>query len=433
MIPEARVLEVVWKRGLSGMARSLNVVIVTSELPWPATTGYRIRILNLALRLAPRHRITFIAYSSDEAEAAAVALGQHGIEALVVNRVIPVKSGPLFYARLVANLGSSLPYSVSSHSSEVLRRAVRSCRDRHRIDLWQAEGTALFGALGELNGACKVIMAHNVESLIWQRHLESETHPLKRWYIKQQQHKFERFERHALAAANRVVVVSAQDASLVRERFGVRRVDVVDNGIDRAYFGAVQAEREPRQILFLGSLDWRPNLDAVGLLLDRIFPAVQASEPLARLCLVGRKPPDSLVRRIQGLENVELHADVPDVRPYLARSGVMVVPLRIGGGSRLKILESLAAGLPVVSTRIGAEGLDLEPGRDFMQGDTVDEIVRALIDCIRRPGSAQAQAERVRRYVLDRYDWDRLASQLESVWLDCADTLNRTSPEVRPR
>src|SRR5262249_24361717 len=145
-----------------------------------------------------------------------------------------------------------------SHSSKVLRYAVRSYGDRHRIDLWQAEGTALFGALGDLNGACKVIMAHNVESLIWQRHLESETDALKRWYIKRQQHKFERFERQAMAAADRFVAVSVQDATLVRERFDVQRVDVVDNGIDRAYFGVVQADREPRQILFLGSLDWRP-------------------------------------------------------------------------------------------------------------------------------------------------------------------------------
>jgi glycosyltransferase involved in cell wall biosynthesis len=414
------------------VARSLNVVIVASELPYPPTAGNRTRTLNLARRLARRHRITFIAHRNAEAEEAARVLGQHGIETMLVNRVIPAKSGPLFYARLVANLASPHPYSVASHSSEAIRLAVRAFADQHRIDLWQAEATTLIDALEDLNGACKVVIAHNVESLIWQRYHEAEPNPLKRWYIKQQWRKFERFERRAFAEATRVVAVSAEDARLMQQ-FGRGRVDVVDNGIDRAYFEAIQADRDPRQILFLGSLDWRPNLDAVKLLLDRILPAVLAEEPSARLCLVGRKPPGSVIRRVQALERIELHADVPDIRPYLARSGVMVVPLRIGGGSRLKILEALATGLPVISTRVGAEGLELLPGRDFMEANTVDEMVHTLIGCLRDPGLAQAQAARVRRFVLDRYDWDMLATKLESVWLECAETLYPTPSEAHPR
>src|SRR5262249_39242389 len=148
----------------------------------------------------------------------------------------------------------------------------------------------------------------------------------------------------------------ADDAAIVRDTFGVPQVDVVDNGIDRAYFEAAQGRRDPNCVLFLGALDYRPNGDAVNLLLDRIFPAVRTQVPAARLCIVGRNPPAALVERVRGLEHVELHANVADVRPYLAASGVMAVPLRIGGGSRLKILEALACGLPVVSTRVGAEG-----------------------------------------------------------------------------
>jgi glycosyltransferase involved in cell wall biosynthesis len=396
----------------------LNVVIVASELPYPPTSGNRIRTLNLALRLTRRHRITFIAHRNAEAEEATRVLGQHGIETVLINRAVPAKSGPLFYARLAANLASPLPYSVASHSSLGLRHAARRFAGQHPVDLWQAEATTLIDALGDLNGVPKVIMAHNVESLIWQRYYETERHSLKRWYIKQQWRKFERFERTAFAQAQRAVAVSAEDARLIRERFGGRQVDVVDNGIDRAYFEAIPADRDPRQILFLGSFDWRPNLDAVGLLLDRIFPAVQAVEPSARLCLVGRKPPEALVRRVQGLAGVELHADVPDVRPYLARSGVMVVPLRIGGGSRLKILEALATGLPVVSTRVGAEGLELVAGQDYLAADQPETMADALVACIRDPRPARAMAGRSRTFVLEHYDWDTLADRLERVWFD---------------
>ena len=154
-------------------------------------------------------------------------------------------------------------------------------------------------------------------------------------------------------------------------------------------------------------------------LLDTIFPAVRAAVPSAKLDLVGRNPPESLARRARDMPNVTLHPDVPDVRPFLARSGVMAVPLRIGGGSRLKILEALATGLPVVSTRVGAEGLRLTAGHDLAVVERVEEMAAALVDCLRDPDAARAMAECGRRLVLERYDWDVLAEKLERIWEGC--------------
>ena len=263
-------------------------------------------------------------------------------------------------------------------------------------------------------------MAHNVESLIWQRYYEAENDLVKRWYIRQQWRKFERFERRAFATATRVVAVSKNDADLIQDRFGGRDVAVVDNGIDRSFFEGVQPDPDRATILFLGSLDWRPNHDAVALLLDRIFPAVRAAEPSARLRLVGRKPSESLVRKVAQVPGVELHADVPDVRPFLATSGVMVVPLRVGGGSRLKILEAMAAGLPVISTRVGAEGLELVPGEHYLAAEP-EAMASALVACIQDPEPARSMARRSRTFVLNRYDWNTLAGHLERVWFDCLD------------
>ena len=215
------------------MTRSLNVAIVATELPYPPTAGNRIRTLNLALRLAARHRIAFIAHRNDESAEASRFLREYGIETVLVDRANPVKSGPRFYARLAANLASPVPYSVASHNSQALRRAVHSYARRHRIDVWQVEATSSSTRWPTSQRCPRVIIAHNVESLIWQRYFQSETDTLKRWYIKQQWRKFERFERRAFAAATRVVAVSEQDATLIRDRFGGRNVDVVDNGIDR--------------------------------------------------------------------------------------------------------------------------------------------------------------------------------------------------------
>jgi glycosyltransferase involved in cell wall biosynthesis len=147
---------------------------------------------------------------------------------------------------------------------------------------------------------------------------------------------------------------------------------------------------------------------------------VQAAEPEARLSIVGRNPPEDLRRRVASLAGVELHANVPDVRPYLAQCGLVVVPLRIGGGSRLKILEALASAVAVVSTRIGAEGLRLQPDRHLTVAEDIDQLSQALVRAIRTPQAMQAQALRGREQVLRHYDWDILADQMEQIWLKSA-------------
>ena len=404
----------------------MNVVVVGGALPYPANSGNRIRTLNLLVRLARRHRITLLGtFNRDRREArqAVEFLEDHNIHAVEVGPAIPLKSGPRFYLRLAANLASTLPYSVASHHGPQMVEAVRRLAVRGDVDLWQAEWAGGMSAFKGLGRARTLIMAHNVETVIWERYAATESNPIKRLYICEQARKFERFERRVFAAARRVVTVSPDDAALVAGRFGVpsERVDVVDNGIDRPFFESVVAERDPNRVLFLGSLDWRPNLDAVGWLLDTIFPAVRAAEPGAILEIVGRNPPSALVRRASATPGVVLHANVADVRPHLAAAGVLAVPLRIGGGSRLKILEALATGLPVVSSRIGAEGLLLSDGEHLDITDEPSAFADALVNAIRNPERSQALAAEGRAWVLRRYDWDVLADDLERCWIRCGE------------
>lgn len=397
----------------------MHVVIVDEELPYPPNSGKRIRTLNLILPLASRHRIAYLCHPSANAEETRQAVAffrQRGIETVLVNRSLPGKSGPAFYGRLLWNLCSPLPYSVQLHNSPALRRAMRDYAAAHEVDLWHCEWTPYGESLRSLARGPWIVMAHNVESLIWRRYCDNETNPLKHWYIKRQWLKFERFERRMFSTAPLTVAVSESDSRLMRKQFGADRVEVVDNGVDVAYFQPNGAVRDPSHLLFLGSLDWRPNLDAVELLLNRVFPRVLSLQPSARLSIVGRKPPAWLIERVRAYRGVELHADVPDIRPFLNNCGLMVLPLRIGGGSRLKILEALAAECPVVSTRIGAEGLRLTPNRHFVQTETDDEMAAALVEHIRNPSPIRQMAQAGRQVTVDQYNWPSLSARLETIW-----------------
>jgi glycosyltransferase involved in cell wall biosynthesis len=405
-----------------GIPQSFRVVVIDSELPYPPDSGKRIRTVNLMSRLARRHQLTFVCHrnrDADECKRAAEYLADHGISSVVVDRAIPAKCGLSFCARLGINLLSRLPYSVATHTSRQLRNALRTWAAHYPADLWQCEGTVNSHVLRSVPGP-RIIHTQNVESSIWQRYFESEPDPLRRWYIKIQWRRFQRFERETLRNAHRVIAVSDLDADAFQRDYGVRRVDVVENGVDTAYFRPLtNRRRQPDQLLFLGSLDWRPNLDAIDQLLERVFPEVRANEPTARLAIVGRRPSAALRAKVLQQPGVELHADVADVRPYLASAGLLVVPLRIAGGSRIKILEALASELPVIATRIGAEGLSLIPSDHLTVVDAVSDLIPAIVQGIRQPARMANQALRGRRAVVANYDWDAMAERLDRVWADC--------------
>ena len=413
----------------------MHIAILDEELPFPLTSGKRIRTYQLLSKLASRHRLTYLCHRNPDVEEsvrAERAMHELGIQTIVVDRRVPAKSGIGFYSRLFGNLFSPLPYSVATHRSSELCEAVNRLNASAAPDLWHCEWTPYAETLRHASERIPwVVMAHNVESLIWQRLAETESHPLKRWYIRRQCRKFERFEKWAYSACTCAIAVSEEDAKLMRSRFAAPKVEVVDNGVDTSFFQPdATVTRDPFRVLFLGGLDWRPNLDAVRLLLDDIFPRVRKAEPNSKLVLVGRRPADWLRQRVAREAGVELHADVADVRPFLNQSGMLAVPLRIGGGSRLKILEALAAGLPVVTTRVGVEGLHLEPATHVTLADRVDDFARALLDFMHHPDTAQLQAERGREKVLFRYDWSGLADQLEEIWQRCAH-VNRARTPIR--
>jgi glycosyltransferase involved in cell wall biosynthesis len=261
-----------------------------------------------------------------------------------------------------------------------------------------------------------VVFTHNVEAEIWRRHCERQRDPARRALYRQQWRRMLRFEGHTLGRFDLVLAVSDADRDTFQRLYpsALRGpVFTVATGVDTAYFAPrPQDEADPRHLVFTGSMDWIPNEDAMKHFCHDVLPLIRSEEPAVTLSIVGRAPTPA-VRRLADIAGVTVTGRVDDVRDYVGRAGVYVVPIRIGGGTRLKIFEAMGMARAVVSTTVGAEGLPVTNGHDVVIADTPRAFADAVVSLIRNPAQ-RVQLERASRdLVVARYDWSAVAGQLE--------------------
>ena len=401
----------------------LKVLAIDEEVPWPPNSGKRLRTYNLFKRLAGRHDITWVCRRLEGVDFDARGFLDLGIRVEVVSHPVSRKAGFRFHAALLANLFSPYPYVVASHRSNRMSRRIDEILRSQPFDLIHCEWTPYAVNLGPASeGIPKVLSAHNVESAIWEKTFRTERSPARKAFFFLQWRKMQRFERVQCPRFERVVAVSEIDKEILSRWIPRGRIDVVANGVDTEYFRPGCFEEEPASIVFVGSLDWRPNVDAVEYFLDSIWPLIRRAVPECVFSVVGRNAGPQLRRRIAGEKSVRLFADVPDVRPYLGRASVCVVPLRIGGGTRLKILEALAMGKCVVSTSAGAEGLNVASGEHLVIADDPVRFSAAVVRLINDGDLRRSFGHRGRLLVESGYGWSMLAQGLEKSWTEAAGT-----------
>jgi glycosyltransferase involved in cell wall biosynthesis len=252
-----------------------------------------------------------------------------------------------------------------------------------------------------------------VETVLWRRHARQARTPLHRLYFNLQAKRMFEFERRVCRTVDRIVAVSPQDARTMRELFGVGRVTEIPTGVDLEYFTPGQKAAKEHDLVFVGAMDWLPNIDGVLYFAREILPLIRRRRPETSLAIVGRKASSEILKLAREDPRITVTGTVPDVRPYLWASRVSVVPLRIGGGTRLKIYEAMAAKSPLVSTTIGAEGLDFIPGEHMRIADTAAEFADQCLDLLRDVDAADCMAEAAWEMVRSRFTWDRVADKFD--------------------
>jgi glycosyltransferase involved in cell wall biosynthesis len=326
-------------------------------------------------------------------------------------RIAPPRSGPGFYLRLLKNLFQADPYIVTSHYGTAMQEAFDRQLREFKPDVVLCEWTPYAAYLRGRATCPFVLIAHNIEARIWQRYREHETNAAKRWYISRQAEKVERFEREVVDMVSGVTTVSDQERVFYNNLDPELPSMVVDNGVDLKYFHPMDSALEPLELVFSGSMDWRPNQDAARHFIRDIYPRILQKRPQVKVTFVGRNPPEEIVA-LSSIPGVTVTGTDEDVRPYLDRAAMVVVPLRIGGGTRLKILEALAMNKAVVSTTVGAEGLHVSDGHDIVLADGAERFAEAVVSLLDHPNRAHQIGLAGRASVEARYGWDSIARTL---------------------
>jgi sugar transferase (PEP-CTERM/EpsH1 system associated) len=404
----------------------LDILVFSHLVPWPTTSGVLLRCYNLLREVARHHRVHLLALNQDvllKPEAVA-ASRRHLAEFCADVQVFPLPTGgsrAAYGGLLLQNLASPLPYSVPRFHSPALEQAAVDLLARHPIRVLQYETIAMaqYGALAP--DLPSILVHQNVESELLRRRAATERNPVARLYVSAQAAKLARYEERMCRAAAANVAVSAADRLAFLARIPDARVDVVVNGVDVDYFRpAGDPAGQGDRLVFVGGMSWYPNRDAMSWFLAEIWPRIRRERPDARMTIIGSHPSPEVRRAAERGEGVQAPGLVPDIRPFVQDAAVYVCPLRMGGGTRLKILDAWAMGKAVVSTGLGCEGLDAGPGRDLEIADEPARFAARVSELLADPERRRALGLAGRRRVVAEFAWPGVAAGMLDLYDELA-------------
>jgi sugar transferase (PEP-CTERM/EpsH1 system associated) len=408
----------------------MRLLWLKTDVLHPVDKGGKIRTYHMLRELKHTHHITYLALDDGTAASdAGERASEYCHELIRVPHRRADKLSARFYAELVINLLSPHPYAVEQYRSAGFSRRVAEQIQAARVDLLVCD--FLFPSCNVPRSVTipMLLFQHNVEALIWRRHAEVQRNRLSRMYFHEQWRRMRSFEGAACRRFDAIVAVSPDDRALMEADYGAVQVHDIPTGVDTDYFrpsGTVPKGRF--ELVFTGSMDWLPNDDAMRYCIEDILPLIRRTIPDVRLTIVGRNPFPRLMELSRRDPRIVVTGRVDDVRPYMERATVCVVPLRIGGGTRLKVFEAMAMEKPLVSTSIGVEGLPVRDGEHALIADDPHEFARCVLRLLKEEAFAARVGRQAAEYVRREFGWRRVAEAFDEI---CRRTVERHTGLVR--
>jgi glycosyltransferase involved in cell wall biosynthesis len=402
----------------------MQILVLSPYAPFPPRSGGALRIYHLLRALAAQHQVTLLTVA-----AADELPGLAPLRAWLTLETVPPPPPRNLLSRALSTVFDPLPDMALRNADSAFAAALDRLLRERTFDAVQAESIEMAGYLAQARraGLPTVLDEFNAEALLQRRTAVQDLRTpwagrgralIGGVYSLVQAAKLAHYERQVVAACDRVLVVSHEDAAELRRLSPQAQLQVVYNGVDTAHVVPRDAQPVGATIIFVASLDYRPNVDALQWFVSAVLPRIAAERPDVQLRIVGRRP-TAAVRALHDGRRVIVVGEVADMREELAAAAVSVIPMRIGGGSRLKLLEALAAGLPVVSTTLGAMGLPgLVDGLQLRITDDAGAFAAAVITLLAQPELAGRLGRCGREFVVREYDWQAIAPSLLQVYED---------------
>jgi len=396
----------------------VKILQLAPRFPFPLIDGGAVGIYKITEGIARLgHEVVFLSYPHEDPE-----ITKKGIEALSQFATVKLVQKPLpnRYKVLLKSLFHGA-YPIQRRVSSEMFTLLEKTIEEFKPDLIHVDHSHMAPYVSWIKDRYNlpiVLRQHNYENLIYRRYASVQTNPLKRWTANLHGKRLYKYEVKLLHQVDRVVAISEEDKRLMLADAPGAKFDIIPAGVDTRYFQPSAPELEdPTAITWIGGIDWDPNKDAVLFFLNEIFPKVLAKNPQATFNIIGASTEALRPAASEFGEKVKIFGRVPDIREYLAKSTVLIVPLRIGGGMRLKILDFFAAGKAVVSTSIGAEGNLAKDAVHLLLRDSAEDFAEGVAWFLADRNRRQEFALRARTLVEEKYSWERIAQEFDRVYV----------------
>ncbi len=395
----------------------MNILWIKTDIIFPPTTGGKLRTYWILRELAKRHNITYCCYSEGSNDTEGISEMETWCTELhtIERKSREDKYTKSFYFDLLVNLFSRYPYNIKKYYSRTLSKKIEQLVLGGNIDFIICD--FIFPSLNMFWKANipKIIFCHNIEALIWKRYVEN-NRLFKKWYLNHQFRKMKSYEFSLLKKFDGIITVSEEDKREISNVIEDKKIEVIGTGVNIQFYKKRDSEkRKPGNIVFCGSMDWIPNEDSMLYFVNDIYPIIKSKVPFASLTIIGRKPTKSIRDLVSVSNRIEVTGTVEDVRPYMSKADCFVVPLRIAGGTRLKIPEALAMGIAVVSTSVGAEGLHLNNGKDILIADGPQTFAEKVIHVLQDSQLREMLENNGREIIERKFSWEIIGDQFEKI------------------
>lgn len=391
----------------------MHILLLTQVLPYPPDSGPKIKTLNVLKYLAQRHTVTLISFVRGDQTAEAEALRRYCAEV----HTVPITRRVLDDALALGHsLLTGQPWMMTRDDRAAMRRLVDDVAARTRFEVVHADQLNMAQYARRVPGAARLLDAHNALWVLYQR-LEK-TMPLgpRKALLMRDWRLLKTYEGAVVRDFEGVLAVSEEDRLALQQAANTTKaISVIPIAVDTDDLPVLTRHPQGDRLVHVGTMYWPPNIDGIHWFLEAVYPHIRTCRPQVMFDVVGSRPPESLTRLSAPAHGLNVTGYVPDTRPYLQQAGVYVVPLRAGGGMRVKILEALAHGMPLVTTSLGCEGIALRHGEHALIADDPRDFAQAVLSLLADPAQAATLGRNGRHLIETTYDYRQAYRPLDDL------------------